>query len=85
MTADSMLRTLEHELGSVNAQVAAGELQALDLANARLAYEAGARNRLDALVQAQQALGQVEDTMQSPLTLAPATVRTAQRTINTGP
>jgi outer membrane protein, heavy metal efflux system len=85
MTADSLLRTLEHEVGSVNAQVAAGELQALDLANARLAYEAGARNRLDALVQAQQALGQVEDAMQSPLTLAPATVRTAQRAINIGP
>ncbi len=85
MTADSMLRTLAHEVSSVNAQVAAGELQALDLANARLAYEAGARNRLDALVQAQQALGQLEDAMQSPLTLAPATVRAAQRAINTGP
>ena len=85
MTADSLLRTLEYELGSVNAQVAAGELQALDLANARLAYEAGQRNWLDALVHAQQALGQLEDAMQSPLTLAPATVRTAQRAINTAP
>jgi outer membrane protein TolC len=83
-TADSLLRTLEHEVGSVNAQVAAGELQALDLANARLAYEAGARDRLDALVHAQQALGQLEDALQSPLTLAPATVRAAQRAINTG-
>jgi outer membrane protein TolC len=85
VTADSLLRTLENELGSVNAQVAAGELQALDLANARLAYEAGQRNRLDALVRAQRALGQLEDAMQNPLTLAPATVRTAQRAINAGP
>jgi outer membrane protein TolC len=70
MTADSLLRSLGRQLASVDAQVAAGELQALDLANARLAYEAGARNRLDALVRAQQALGRLEDAMQSPLTLA---------------
>jgi outer membrane protein TolC len=70
MTADSLLHSLAQQLTSVNAQVAAGELQALDLANARLAYEAGARNRLDALVRAQQALGRLEDAMQSPLTLA---------------
>ena len=56
-TADSLLRGLEQQLSSVNAQVAAGELQALDLANARLAYEAGGRDRLDAQVHTQQALG----------------------------
>lgn len=84
VTADSLLRSLEHELGSVNAQVAVGELQALDLANARLAYEAGAQDRLDALVHAQQALGRLEDAMQSPLTLAPAAVRAAERPINMG-
>jgi outer membrane protein, heavy metal efflux system len=70
MTADSLLHSLAQQLTSVEAQVAAGELQALDLANARLAYETGARNRLDALVRAQQALGRLGDAMQSPLTLA---------------
>ncbi len=82
VTADSLLRSLEQQVSSVNAQVAAGELQALDLANARLAYEAGLRDQLDALVHAQQALGRLEDAMQSPLTLAPTTVRAAQRPIN---
>jgi cobalt-zinc-cadmium efflux system outer membrane protein len=78
-TADSLLQDLERQLGSVNAQVAAGEVQPLDLVNARLAYEAGARNRLDALVAAQKALGELEDALQSPLTIAPATLRAAQR------
>jgi outer membrane protein, heavy metal efflux system len=83
-TADSLLRGLKQQLASVNAQVAAGELQALDLANARLAYLAGLQDQLDALVRAQQALGRLEDAMQSPLTLAPATVRAVERPINMG-
>lgn len=65
VTANSMLRNLQRQLGSVDAQVAAGELQPLDLANARLAYEAGAEDRLDALVRVQQALGRLEDAMES--------------------
>jgi len=83
-TAESLLEDLEQQLRSVEAQVAAGELQPLDLVNAKLAHEAGAQDRLDALVRAQQALGQLEDAMQSPLTLAPATVRAARRAIDTG-
>jgi outer membrane protein TolC len=82
MTADSLLRGLEQQLRSVNAQVAAGEMQALDLADARLAYEAGAADRLDALVRAQQARGQLEDAMQSPLTLASTTVQAVERPIS---
>jgi cobalt-zinc-cadmium efflux system outer membrane protein len=73
-TADSLLRGLGHELRSIEAQVTAGELQPLDADNARLAYEAGARERLDAQVSAQQALGRLEDALQSPLALATATV-----------
>jgi outer membrane protein, heavy metal efflux system len=72
VTADSLLRSLARQLRSIQAQVAAGELQPLDRANARLAYEAGARSRLEALVSAQRALGRLEDAVQSPLTLAPA-------------
>ncbi len=83
-TADSLLSNLDHQLSSVNAQVTVGELQPLDLANARLDYETGARNRLDALRRAQQALGRVEDAMQSPLTLAPATLRAIERPIDMG-
>ncbi|MGH8328209.1 MAG: TolC family protein, partial [Steroidobacteraceae bacterium] len=72
MTADSMLRILQGQLRSIDAQVAVGELQPLDLANARLVYDVGAEDRLGALVRAQQALGRLEDAMQSPLTLAVA-------------
>ena len=78
-TADSLLVGLERERRSIDAQVNAGELQPLDLANARLAYEAGAQSRLVALVNAQQALGNLEDAIQSPLTLAPATLHAAFR------
>ncbi|HUA26005.1 MAG TPA: TolC family protein [Steroidobacteraceae bacterium] len=83
-TADSLLRGLKQQLRSVNAQVAAGELEALAVANARLAYEAGARDQLDALVRTQQARGRLEDAMQSSLTLARATVRAAERPNNMG-
>ncbi len=82
ITADSLLHNLEHQTNSVNAQVAAGELQPLDLANARSAYEAGVENRLDALVRAQQSLGRLEDAVQSPLTLAPVTVQAAERALD---
>jgi outer membrane protein TolC len=75
-TADALLADLEHQLRAARAQVTAGELQPLDLVDARLAYEAGAGSRLEALARAQQALGRLEDDMQSPLTLSPAiTVR----------
>ena len=83
-TADSLLGSLEHELRSIEAQVTAGELQPLDADNARLAYEAGARNRLDALVSAQQALGRLEDALQSPLTLPAATVDAGRRANDAG-
>lgn len=78
-TANALLGNLRHQLRAVRAQVHTGERQPLDLANARLAYEAGARSRLAALVGAQRALGRLEDAMQSPLTLAPAAIRTARR------
>lgn len=74
-TADSLLRSLRADLSAIDAQVAAGELQPLDLANARLAYEDGAQSRLEALVEAQAALGALEDAMQSPLTLPALALR----------
>lgn len=83
-TADALLGNLRRQLRSVRARVAAGELQPLDLADARLAYEAGARDRLAALMHAQRALGRLEDALQSPLTLAPAAVRAARRPLTSG-
>lgn len=79
-TAEALHHTLARQFTSVRAEVAAGELQPLDRVSARLAYEHGAQDRLDALVGAQRALGRLQAAMQSPLTLAPAAVRAAQRT-----
>ena len=67
MTANSLLGALGQQVNSVRAQVRAGELQPLDLADARLAYEAGARSGLDAQIRAQQALGRLETVLQSPI------------------
>ena len=77
-TADSLLGNLTHQLKSIRAQVSAGELQPLDLANAEVAFYAGARNQLATRLAAQQALGALQDAVQSPLTLRPALLQSAQ-------
>ncbi|HET9106744.1 MAG TPA: TolC family protein [Steroidobacteraceae bacterium] len=82
-TAEALLHGLQRQVLSIHAQVTAGELQPLELANAQLAYEAGARDRLDALVGAQRALGRLEDAVESPLTLSPAAVNSVLRTTGT--
>lgn len=68
-TAGSLLNDLQKQLDSVRAQADAGEADPLTLANAVAAYATGAQSQLDALNKAQQALGQLEDAVQSPLTL----------------
>jgi outer membrane protein TolC len=73
-TAKSLLENLRKQLDSVRAQAQAGEADPLTLANAEAAYATGAQNQLEALVKAQQALSQLEDAVQSPLTLPPATL-----------
>ena len=77
-TATSLLADLERRLGAVRSQVRAGELQPLDLANAEVAFDAGVQDQLLAHNQAQQALGLLEDAVQSPLTLSPSALRAAQ-------
>jgi outer membrane protein TolC len=72
-TAKSLLDNLQKRLDSIRAQAAAGEADPLAVAGAEAEFGAGAQSRLDALVKAQQALGQLEDAVQSPLTL-PASV-----------
>ena len=79
-TAEALHHDLARQLTAVRAEVAAGELQPLDRVSARLAYEQGAQECLGALLDAQRALGRLEDAMQSPLTLAPAAIRSARRT-----
>lgn len=82
LTADALLGTLGRQVSSVDAQVRAGEVQPLDLANARLIYDTGLENRLAAQVRAQRSLGRLEQALQSPLSLAPATARAALGTLH---
>jgi outer membrane protein TolC len=77
-TAKRLLDSLQKQLDSVRSQAQVGEADALALANAEATYYTGIQNQLDALAKAQQALGELEDAVQSPLTLSVDTIRTAQ-------
>ena len=77
-TAERLFGNLTRELQSIRAQVSAGELQPLDLANAEAAFYAGTQNRLATRIAAQQALGALQDAVQSPLTLRPSQLQSAQ-------
>jgi outer membrane protein TolC len=78
-TTKSMLADLTTQLKSVRAQAQLGEVDALALADAETAYCTGAQNQLDARVKAQQALGALEDAVQSPLTLSTNTLNQVQK------
>ncbi len=77
-TATSLLADLRQQIDSVRGQVRAGELQPLDLADAEVAFDKGAQNLLATRIEAQRALGALEDAVQSPLTLAPSTLQAAK-------
>jgi outer membrane protein TolC len=76
--AGALLGNLQKRRDSVRAMQQAGELDALAEANAQDEFNTGALSRLDALVKAQQARGQLEDAMQSPLVLPAAVLQNAQ-------
>ena len=78
-TARTLLDNLRKRLNSVRAQVEAGEMDALAVASAQVEFGTGEQNQLDALFKAQQALGQLEDAVQSPLTLPPAALEAAEQ------
>ena len=63
----TLLDDMQKKLDSVRAQAQAGVVEPLTLANAEVEYATGAQSQLDALVKAQQALGQLEDAIQGPL------------------
>ncbi|MGC9195753.1 MAG: TolC family protein [Syntrophobacteraceae bacterium] len=73
-TARVLVKNLKRQLALVRGQVQAGEAQPLDLANAQVAFNAGARGQLNAVLKAQQALGGLEAAVQSPLTLSTSKV-----------
>ena len=76
--AKNLLDDLQKQLDSVRAQARLGEADALALANAEVSYYTGAQNQLDAVAKAQQALGELEDAVQNPLTFSMESVRMTQ-------
>jgi outer membrane protein TolC len=77
-TAKAMLENFRKQLNSIRAQEQAGETDPLAVANAEVEFATGEQSRLGAMVQAQQALGQLEDAVQNPLTLSPAELKAAE-------
>ena len=80
--AKSLLENMQKQLDSIRAQAQAGEAEPLALASAEGEYATGSQSQLDAQIKAQQALGQLEDAVQSPLTLPPATLNAAQSNLS---
>lgn len=78
-TAKSLLQTIQKRLESVRAMEQAGEVDRLAVATAQVEFNTAAQSRLDALVKAQTLLGQLEDAVQSPLTLSPERLRAAEQ------
>lgn len=79
-TAKELLRHLRQRLDSVRAQEQAGEVDPLAAANAEVEFGTASQSRLAALIKAQQALGQLEDALQSPLEMPEAVLQGALKT-----
>jgi outer membrane protein TolC len=77
-TSESMLADLHKQELASEARWRAGEISKLDLGSLRLELISMERARFEALVQAQEALGRLEDAMQRPADL-PAWVLTTPR------
>lgn len=73
-TAGTLLDDAQKQLDSVKAQAAAGETDPLAVATAEVEYATSAQSRLNAMIQAQQSLGLLEDAVQSPVVLTPAEI-----------
>ncbi len=82
-TAKSLLVNLQKQLDSTREQAKMGEVDSLTLADAESAYCTGMQNQLSARIKAQQALGALEDAVQSPLTLSPQTLDAVQKNLST--
>jgi outer membrane protein TolC len=68
-TARGLLNNSQKRLDSFRAQAKVGELEPQEVSTAEVEFATSAQNRLNALVQAQQSLGKLEDAVQSPLTM----------------
>lgn len=75
--AKNLLTDLQKQLDSVRSQAQMGEADALAMANAEVSFYAGMQNQSDASFKAQEALGVLEDAVQSPLTFSMDAVKVA--------
>jgi outer membrane protein TolC len=69
--ADTLLQALKRQEATAHAAYAVGEIGRLDLLGLQAEMVTTALTRLDALAKSQQALGALEDAMQSPLDVGP--------------
>ena len=68
-TADDLRTSLKEQEAVAKARYELGEISKFELLSVQLELASSALARLDALVKAQQAIGELEDAMQSPLDL----------------
>ena len=78
-TGKEMLTAELRQQKSAQAQFEAGAADSLDLLNAKLEFASASLAQLENESQLQQALGQLEDALQSPLTLAASVIRQTQK------
>jgi len=77
--ANSLLTDLKRQESVAHSMFTMGEISGGDLAALQLQLSVSSLARLDALVQAQRAAGQLEDALQSPLGLSPTVWQNAPR------
>jgi cobalt-zinc-cadmium efflux system outer membrane protein len=77
---DDMLANFRKQEAAAQARYALGDISKLELLGLQLELSAGAMARLDALVKAQQAVGDLENAMQSPLDIKEWILETPGRT-----
>jgi cobalt-zinc-cadmium efflux system outer membrane protein len=78
-TGDAMLAAEQRQQKSALAQLEAGAADKLDSLNMQLEFDSASLARLDNEMQLQQALGQLEDALQSPLTLSGSVIQKIQQ------
>jgi cobalt-zinc-cadmium efflux system outer membrane protein len=78
-TGDELLAAEQQQQKSARAQLEAGAADQLDSLNAQLEFDSASLARLENEAQLQQAFGQLEDALQSPLTLPDQVVQQTQK------
>jgi outer membrane protein TolC len=78
-TGNNLLAAEQQQQKSAQAQLEAGAADQLDSLNAQLEFDSASLAQLENESQLQQSLGQLEDALQSPLTLADSIIREIQK------